>query len=493
MNNDSIYLAGHWAPGGGAEFSSIDPSSGATLWTGNAATPDDVNVAFQSARAIAGAWGTRPFAEREAIVRRFAELLAEHKEALASTIAQETGKPLWETRTEVGAMIGKVDLSVKAYWQRTGVTETRNGAVLSAIRHKPHGVVAVFGPYNFPGHLPNGHIVPALLAGNCVIFKPSEQTPLVAIETVKLWHQAGIPEGVLSLLPGELETAQAIAQHPQLDGLYFTGSSRTGAILNRQFADTPGKILALEMGGNNPLVVGKVNDIVPAVYDVIQSAYLSSGQRCTCARRLFVPQGSGGDFFITVLVDAIRKIMVGHWNDEPQPFMGPLISAAAAQQLLDAEKALMDLGAEVLVPMQRLPYGDAFLTPGLLDVTRIDELPDEEHFGPLLKVIRYENFDDAIAQANATRYGLSAGLLSEDEAQWNTFYANIRAGIVNWNRQTTGASGAAPFGGVGESGNHRAAALYAADYCAYPVASMEAPKSELPPQLPPGIELGPEV
>ena len=493
MNNDSIYLAGHWAPGGGAEFSSIDPSSGATLWTGNAATPDDVNVAFQSARAIAGAWGTRPFAEREAIVRRFAELLAEHKEALASTIAQETGKPLWETRTEVGAMIGKVDLSVKAYWQRTGVTETRNGAVLSAIRHKAHGVVAVFGPYNFPGHLPNGHIVPALLAGNCVVFKPSEQTPLVAIETVKLWHQAGIPEGVMSLLPGELETAQAIAQHPQLDGLYFTGSSRTGAILNRQFAEMPGEILALEMGGNNPLLVGKVNDIVPAVYDVIQSAYLSSGQRCTCARRLFVPQGPEGDFFITVLVDAIRKIMVGRWNDEPQPFMGPLISAAAAQQLLDAEKTLMDLGAEVLVPMQRLPYGDAFLTPGLLDVTRIDELPDEEHFGPLLKVIRYENFDDAIAQANATRYGLSAGLLSEDEAQWNTFYANIRAGIVNWNRQTTGASGAAPFGGVGESGNHRAAALYAADYCAYPVASMEAPKSELPPQLPPGIELGPEV
>ncbi|MEC9360044.1 MAG: succinylglutamate-semialdehyde dehydrogenase [Pseudomonadota bacterium] len=493
MNNDSIYLEGHWAPGGGAAFSSTDPSSGETIWSGNAATPDDVSVAFRSARAIAGVWGTRPFAEREAIVRRFAELLAEHKESLATTIARETGKPLWETRTEVGAMINKVDISVKAYWQRTGVTENQNGAVMSAIRHKPHGVVAVFGPYNFPGHLPNGHIVPALLAGNCVIFKPSEQTPLVAIETVKLWHEAGIPEGVLSLLPGELETAQAIAQHPQLDGLYFTGSSRTGAILNRQFADTPGKILALEMGGNNPLVVGKVNDILAAVYDVIQSAYLSSGQRCTCARRLFVPAGPEGDFFLTTVIDAIRKIMVGRWNDDPQPFMGPLISAAAAQQLLDAEKNLVDLGAEVLVPMQRLPYGEAFLTPGLLDVTRIDDLPDEEHFGPLLKVIRYDDFDDAITQANATRYGLSAGLLSEDEAQWNTFYANIRAGIVNWNRQTTGASSAAPFGGVGESGNHRASALYAADYCAFPVSSMEAPKSELPTQLAPGIELGPEV
>ena len=187
--------------------------------------------------------------------------------------------------------------------------------------------------------------------------------------------------------------------------------------------------------------------------------------------------------------------LAGHTFD---PSLLSMLIATPAAFLIGAafqrrEKALMDLGAEVLVPMQRLPYGDAFLTPGLLDVTRIDELPDEEHFGPLLKVIRYDNFDDAIAQANATRYGLSAGLLSEDEAQWNTFYANIRAGIVNWNRQTTGASGAAPFGGVGESGNHRAAALYAADYCAYPVASMEAPKSELPPQLPPGIELGPEV
>jgi succinylglutamic semialdehyde dehydrogenase len=484
-----LFIDGRWTEGRGAAFSSINPADGETLWQGHAADPEDVDTAARAARRAFENWGALPFEKREAVIRRFARELERQSEPLAELIARETGKPLWETRTEVTAMINKVDLSVRAWHARTGTSESASGAVKHAVRHRPHGVVAVFGPYNFPGHLPNGHIVPALLAGNCVLFKPSELTPAVAQKTVELWEQAGLPAGVLNLLHGERATGEALAAHPELDGLYFTGSARVGHLLHRQFADRPDKILALEMGGNNPLIVGAVSDRGAVVYDILQSAYLSSGQRCTCARRLFVPEGADGDALLASLVQAVSRIRVGAWNDDPPPFLGPVITAAAADHLLNAQQQLVEMGAKRLVEMKRLPRGAAFLSPGLLDATPVKNLPDEEHFGPLLCVQRYATLDEAIARANDTRFGLSAGLLSDRPEDYERFYRKIRAGIVNWNRQTTGASSAAPFGGVGASGNHRPSAYYAADYCAYPVASMEAPKCELPAQLAPGIEL----
>ncbi|MBA4285861.1 MAG: succinylglutamate-semialdehyde dehydrogenase [Xanthomonadaceae bacterium] len=482
-------IAGHWQPGQGAAFESLDPSTGTVIWRGHSASVDDVAAATAAARTAFEAWADRPFAEREAIARRFAALLDAHKERLARVIGQETGKPLWETRTEVATMIGKIDLSVRAYHARTGRSENPLGAATQVLRHRPHGVVAVFGPYNFPGHLPNGHIVPALLAGNCVLFKPSELTPWVAEETVRLWLEAGLPPGVIGLLQGERATGEALARDPELDGLYFTGSAPTGRILARQFGETPQKILALELGGNNPLIVGRIADTRAALHDVIQSAYLSSGQRCTCARRLYLPAGTAGDDFMAALAEVTKNLRIAAFDANPQPFMGPLISARAAQGLLAAQERLIALGARPIVAMTPLPLGPAFVSPALLDVSAVAELPDEEYFGPLLQVDRYATLDEAISKANRTRYGLSAALLSADRGEYEAFYRRSRAGIVNWNRQTTGASGAAPFGGSGASGNHRPSAFYAADYCAYPVASIEAPASELPATLAPGLTL----
>lgn len=482
-------IAGHWQPGHGAAFESLDPSTGSVIWRGHSASVDDVRAATAAARAAFEDWSDRPFAEREAIARRFAALLDAHKERLARVIGQETGKPLWETRIEVATMTAKIDLSVRAYHARTGVSENPLGAATQVLRHRPHGVVAVFGPYNFPGHLPNGHIVPALLAGNCVIFKPSELTPWVAEETVKLWLEAGLPPGVIGLLQGERGTGEALAADPELDGLYFTGSAPTGRILARQFGEMPQKILALELGGNNPLIVGRIGDTRAALHDVIQSAYLSSGQRCTCARRLYVPAGTAGDDFIAALAEVTRNLRIATFDADPQPFMGPLISTRAAQGLLAAQTRLIALGARPIVEMKPLPLGPAFVGPALLDVSAVAELPDEEYFGPLLQVDRYATLDEAITKANRTRYGLSASLLSADRGEYDAFRKRSRAGIVNWNRQTTGASGAAPFGGTGASGNHRPSAFYAADYCAYPVASIEAAASELPATLAPGLTL----
>jgi succinylglutamic semialdehyde dehydrogenase len=479
-----------WCEGLGAPFTSHDAAKLNVIWRGNAAIAAQVDSAVAAARTAFVDWSLTPYAERLSAVQRFQQQLREHQQALTLAIAQEAGKPLWEAKTEAAAMVGKIDLSATAYEERTGAVAKPAPAGSEAwLRHRPHGVVAVFGPYNFPGHLPNGHIVPALLAGNTVVFKPSELTPMVAELTIKCWLAAGLPAGVINLVQGAKETGIALANHQDIDGLFFTGSSQTGNLLHQQYAGRPDKILALEMGGNNPLVVGEVADSRAAIHEIIQSAYISAGQRCTCARRLYLPANAQGDALLADLSIAVSKIRVGAYDAEPQPFMGAVISPQAAQGLLKAQAELIALGAKPLVAMRLLEADSALVTPGLLDVSSVENIPDEEYFGPLLCIDRYTDMDDAIAKANNTRFGLSAGLLDDKRDTYEYFLPRVRAGIINWNKQITGASGASPFGGVGASGNHRASAFYAADYCAYPVASVEADSLQAPASLSPGLDL----
>ncbi|KPY30644.1 N-succinylglutamate 5-semialdehyde dehydrogenase [Pseudomonas syringae pv. primulae] len=485
----TLYIAGAWQAGQGETITSLNPVTQQVLWSGQGATAGQVDLAVQAARQAFPGWARRSLQERIDVLEAFAARLKHHADELARCIGEETGKPLWESVTEVTTMVNKVAISVQSYRERTGEKSGPLGDATAVLRHKPHGVVAVFGPYNFPGHLPNGHIVPALLAGNSVLFKPSELTPKVAELTVKCWIEAGLPAGVLNLLQGDRETGIALAANPGIDGLFFTGSSRTGNALHQQFAGRPDKILALEMGGNNPLVVDEVQDVDAAVYTVIQSAFISAGQRCTCARRLLVPQGEWGDAFLARLVAVSETIEVGSFDQQPAPFMGSVISLDAALGLLDAQRILLAKGAVSLLEMRQPLAQSALLTPGIIDVTAVSERSDEELFGPLLQVIRYADFDAAIAEANDTHYGLAAGLLSDSEARYQQFWLESRAGIVNWNKQLTGAASSAPFGGVGASGNHRASAYYAADYCAYPVASLETGSLTLPTTLTPGIRL----
>ncbi len=478
------FIQGQWQTGGADVFSKLNPVTGETLWQGKAASGEQVTQACNAARAAFPSWARTPFTARQAVVEGFAQLLEANKTALAETIARETGKPRWETLTEVQAMINKIAISIKAYHSRTG----EQAAGESSLRHRPHGVLAVFGPYNFPGHLPNGHIVPALLAGNCVVFKPSELTPMTAEKTVELWQQAGLPAGVLALVQGGRETGQALAHAPQIDGLLFTGSAATGYQLHRQFAGQPEKMLALEMGGNNALIVEDPADRDGAVHIAIQSAFITAGQRCTCARRLLVKRGAAGDAFLQRLVQVTARLQPGAWNAEPQPFMGSVISPAAAGQIFAAWQQQVEQGGKVLLGMHWPDRDSAIITPGIIDVTEVANLPDEEVFGPLLQVIRYDEFEQAIALANRTRYGLSCGLISPQRAQFEQLLLEARAGIVNWNKPLTGAASTAPFGGIGASGNHRASAWYAADYCAWPMASLESPTLALPASLSPGLD-----
>jgi succinylglutamic semialdehyde dehydrogenase len=453
-----------------AEIISTEPATGAVLWRQKIG---DVDVEVAHARRSWAEWAARPLAYRIEALRRFANVVRQKADAFADLLARETGKPLWEARTEVETVIGKVDISVAAYSERTG--QRRIEAPMNtrlALRHKPHGVLAVLGPYNFPAHLPNGHIVPALLAGNAVVFKPSEKTPASGAFLVDCFHAAGVPEGCIRLLVGGPEEGKALAAHPDIDGLLFTGSANTGIALNRQFATRPEKILALEMGGNNPIVVWDTPDLYSAAVLVIQSAFTTAGQRCTAARRLIVDETLFDPLMIEIN-KLLGRLIIGEPHADPAPFMGPVIDNDAADMLTESFLALSTMGGRPLKHMERPIDGRPFITPGLIDMTQANDKPDVELFGPVLQIYRKATFEEAIAEANDTRYGLSASLVSQNPRLYDQFWANIRAGIVNWNRPTNGASSSAPFGGVGWSGNHRPSAYYAADYCAYPVVSSE--------------------
>jgi succinylglutamic semialdehyde dehydrogenase len=454
-----------------ARLTSTEPATGATLWTGESGDPA---AEVARARAAWSGWAAKPLTNRVETLRRFANVVRTKKEEFADLIARETGKPLWESGTEVDAVMKKVDISVASYGDRTpqrrfeGALGTR-----VAVRHKPHGVLAVLGPYNFPAHLPNGHIVPALIAGNAVVFKPSEKTPAVGAFLCSLLHEAGVPEDVLRCVQGGPEIGQALAANPGIDGLLFTGSARAGLSLHQQFAETPHRILALELGGNNPIVVWKAPDIYAAALIVVQSAFLSAGQRCTAARRLIVEDGAH-EALLDNICKITERLIVDAPHATPPPFMGPVIDNQAADLLQEAFLDLMFKGGRPIKRLDRPVADRPFLTPAIIDVTDISNRADTELFGPILQVIRVKDFDAALAEANATRYGLAASLIGGSPQLYDSFWANIRAGVINWNKPTNGAPSNAPFGGIGMSGNHRPSAYYAADYCAYPVTSSEA-------------------
>lgn len=482
------YINGLWEDGGTHSFVSLNPATQQPIWQGKAAGEAEIERAVAAARHAFPEWSGRTYTERLEILEKFKQLIEDQREALTELICQETGKAKWDAASEVAAVVAKLTYTTEAYADRTG-TKSRTTQVGNAVvRHRPHGVMAVYGPYNFPAHLPNGHIMPALLAGNTVVFKPSEQTPKTAEWMVKQWVEAGLPAGVLNLVQGERGTGIALA-NAEIDGVLFTGSSATGKALHAQFAGRPEIILALEMGGNNALVVSGCSDSEAVIQETLVSAFVGTGQRCTCARRLIIVQDQKTDDLIERLVQSAKQLIVGPYDQDPAPFMGPVISLKESKRLLEAHDKLVALGGHMLLRMTQPDANLPFVTPAIVDMTGIAGVPDEEYFGPLLQLYRVDSNEEAIVLANRTKFGLSASVFSDDHAVFQKLSQGIRAGLINWNRQTTGASGAGPFGGIGISGNHRPAGYYAADYCAYPVAAVEVDRLTLPQTLPPGMNL----
>ncbi len=483
------YIDGHWIQGSGRAFHSINPANHTVIWNGTCATSPEVAATFEAALHAHKTWAHLSLEARITHLKQFAASIKTHSEQLTTCIALETGKPCWEAKTETAAVIQKIQLSIDAYNARTSPITTKTDEATQCLRYKPHGVVAVLGAFNFPAHLSNGHIVPALLAGNTVVYKPSEHTPCTAELITRCWHDSGLPSGVLNLIQGDAETAHALLQLP-VKVVCFTGSYPTGLSIHQQFSARPEVLLALEMGGNNPLIVDEtLKDVPAAVYHTLLSSFLTTGQRCTSARRLMIPDNHTGDSFLKQLLSAAKALVIGAPNDTPEPFMGPLIHPNQAKNVLNAEMQLISLGASPLLKMHLFEENSAFITPGILDMQAVYKPIDEEIFGPLIQVYRYQHFEEAIEHANQTRYGLAAGLLGDNKTHYEMFYQNIQAGLINWNRPTTGASSSLPFGGIGHSGNHHPSAYFAADYVAYPTASLESDILCLPKNQLPGIQL----
>ncbi len=472
-----VFIGGVWQSADGSRFSSLDPASQETVWQGANATQAQVDQAYRAARKSFTPWSETSFEDRRDIVLRFKDIALAAKDQLAALIARETGKVLWDASGEAGATAGKVDISLKSYLDRTGVSSTQTGFGSADLQHRPHGVMAVLGPYNFPAHLPNGQIIPALIAGNTVVFKPSEQCPAVGEFLTELYAQAGFPPGVINMVQGGRDTGAALLDHKELDGVLFTGAASTGAFIHKKFGGRPEIVLALELGGNNPLLLWDVADVKAAASIIVQSAFITSGQRCTCARRILLPEGGLGDRILDAVVDMTNTMKIGAWNDADAPFMGPVISSSIATHITERAQAL---GGQIITQAQIMARSPAFVRPGIVDVTGV-QVPDADIFGPVMQIIRVPSLAAGIAEANNTRFGLSAGLVSDDPKDGDIFKRKIRAGVVNFNRPTTGAAGFLPFGGPGASGNHNPGAYYAADFCAWPMASQIADKVEVQP------------
>jgi len=473
MSQKTHLVDNRWIEGTGELFISTDPGTGESNWEGQSASTPEIDDAFKSADRAFEVWADLPVKERILYATSFRRVVEANKAELAEIISREVGKPLWESNTEVDAVIGKIALSVQAYEERRSSVQADFAGAKAVTRFRPYGAVAVFGPYNLPGHLPNGHIVPALIAGNTVVLKPSEQAPLVSQKMAEYWLEAGLPPGVLNMVQGGRDTGALVARHSLLRGLFFTGSATAGKMLHKAFGGRPEIIMALEMGGNNPLVIWEASDLEAAAYLAIQSAYITGGQRCTCARRLIVRDDVKTGRLVEALEKMIGRIRIGRFTDRPEPFMGPLISKKAVDDLLEVQQRLQSMGGRIIVEMTRMNGKGNFLKPGLMDVTDVADRPDEEFFGPFLQLIRVPDFDAAVKEANRTVYGLAAGLISDNRGLFDVFVRKVRAGVINWNRQITGASGKLPFGGIGLSGNNRPSGFFAADYCSHPVASIE--------------------
>jgi succinylglutamic semialdehyde dehydrogenase len=444
----------------------------------------EIDAAVARARRAFPAWRDAGFEARARVLRRFAELAREGSEELARLIAREVGKALWDARGEAALLATKVEATLA---HGMGFVAPIDGGAGARAEFLPRGVLAVLGPFNFPAHLPNGHIVPALATGNCVVFKPSDLAPACAAWMARIWQRAGLPEGVLEIVQGRAATGSALAAHADIDGVLFTGSWAVGRALEQALLDQPGKLLALEMGGKNAIVVLGDADLDLAVAESALSICASTGQRCSCASRLFVEHGLI-DAFTDKLVRVLRGVKIGSPLADGV-FMGPLVSQAAFAKLVRYRALAKEAGAERLLevdPALPAPFAGAGLVR-FASTQQRHPYQRDEIFGPEAGLYPITDLDAAIAAVNDSDFGLAASVFTRDRARFEHSATRIRVGVLNWNRGTIGASGRLPFGGARRSGNDRPAGILATLYCTTPQARLEHAGGFDPATLPPGM------
>lgn len=454
---------------------------------------DHIDQACQAAKQAYLSWAKLSLQERKGYLLKLKDIFVAHESQMAELIARDTGKSLWDATTEAKALAGKIDITLNESIKLIQGERITNALpqVDGVIRFRSRGAMAVIGPFNFPAHLPNGHIIPALIAGNTIIYKPSEQTPAVAQLYAQMFEKAEFPSGVFNLVHGEVETGRRLVAHELVDGILFTGSYEVGLKIKQETLNHYWKILALEMGGKNATVVWDDADIDKAIYETLIGAYMSTGQRCSGTSRVIL-HDKIADQFTDRFYQAAKKLSIGHWSKNP--FMGPLINGPAVEKYIRFQEMANRENCESLMRGKslELEHKGFYVTPSIHLVKSYDEnsvYQKTEIFGPNVAIYRSSDFDKTLEMVNSTGYGLAMALFTKNKELYETALLKARVGILNWNRTTNGASSRLPFGGMGKSGNDRPSAHFAIQYCTVPVASLEDPTTLDKSKLLPGVIL----
>lgn len=425
-------------------------------------------------------WRKLSFSERISFLKKYAEIVKKRSDDIALAIALETGKPLWESKTEAKSVETKVQVTITDSFKRIE-KETIENVLPHIDGHtikKPLGPTLVIGPFNFPCHLANGQILASLLAGNSIIFKPSEKTMYSSQLLIECFHEAGFPKGVINFINGTAKTTQDILRHEAIKGIYFTGSYAVGKKILEAVGTDIKKLVALELGGKNATIIHKDADINHALPELLRACFLSSGQRCTSTSLIVIHRDLEQEF-IQKFKTLTEKIIIDHPTKfKTEPFMGPLIDAHAVSlynKFCDLGKAN---GAEEIIGLSEVKtsFEGHYVNPTihyLKEARKDNPFTQEEIFGPNCCFIPYSFIEEAINIANISDYGLASSVFTQDKEIYNLCLRDIDAGIINLNRSTVGASARLPFGGVKNSGNHHPSAVTMIDSCVSVISSLE--------------------
>ncbi len=439
-----------------------------------------VGLVVESSKKGFDTWRKISIKEREEYLKRYQEQVISRKDEIATAIALETGKPLWEAQTEVTAVINKVNVTIEDSGPRISPKHYENilPNTTGHLYFKPLGPTLIIGPFNFPCHLANGQMTSSLLAGNSIIFKPSEKTIYSAQLLIECFHAAGFPDGVINLIQGNGEVAHRILNEKCIKGIYFTGSKEIGLKILESTHKDLSKLVALELGGKNASIIHKDSNIEHCLPELLKACFLTSGQRCI-STSLVPIHSSLIDEFVSKFHNLSKKIIVDHPIDhEKAPLMGPLID----QQALDSYLLFMGMakreGMEEIMRGKQLEkkYPGYYVSPSIHianDFNKKSHFLTSELFGPNCTFIPYNEIDEAIEIVNSTEYGLAASVFTQSQEVYDLCLRDIACGQVNLNRSTVGASSKLPFGGVKNSGNYRPAAVSTIDSCTYQMASLE--------------------
>jgi succinylglutamic semialdehyde dehydrogenase len=489
------FINGQFVPvsKGDGEFKDHSPSDLTDLVLAVPFKHEHIDEACAAAKKAYPAWATLPQSERKNYLLRLKELFDSHADQMAEIIGRDTGKPLWEALTEAKALSAKIDITLNHSLNLVSEERVPNALpqVEGVIRHRSRGVMAVVGPFNFPAHLPNGHIIPALIAGNTVVFKPSEQTPAVGQFYAELFEKAQFPKGVFNLVQGDGAAGGRLVANEHVDGILFTGSYEVGLKIKQETLTHYWKILALEMGGKNATIVWDDADMDKALYETLVGAYMTAGQRCSCTSRIILHPKIAEEFTERFYL-AAKKLSIGHWSENH--FMGPLVNAAAVEKYIRFQEIANRENCESLMRGKALDlkHKGYYVTPSIHLVKKFDlnsVYQKSEIFGPNVAIYQTDNFDEAMSIVNSTGYGLVMALFSKNKSLYEEALFKARVGLLNWNRTTNGSSSKLPFGGMGKSGNDRPSAHYAIQYCTIPVGSLEDMTSFDPTKILPGVNL----